>query len=338
MTGVARFGPLPRVSVAVSATFPVSHTVNKTTMELEQYQDIWVHGKVQTPGVRECESRYQLIRDVAARFDRPFTVLDVGANLGYFSIRLVEDFPNCHVVACEGQYSWWLRNILERNWADRVILLDHQFSRADLDQLAAVEHFDLVLAMSVMHHFDGTWDQILATFRNLGDRLIVETAHESAACGRHITQSTVLPDDAEMLGTCPSHLDGSPRPIWMVETPRTTLRRSYIGTPLDDCTIRINTDWNYKNAVKNGFVYIWHPGINLRTWLTFGGEWPKRKHVELMIRESAPVTRHGDIRVHNIIFGGDRVAFIDALDPRRYVTDDIAGLQQVLSEVNDASV
>ena len=45
VTGVARFGPLLPVSVAVSATFPVSHTVNKTTMELEQYQDIWVTAK-----------------------------------------------------------------------------------------------------------------------------------------------------------------------------------------------------------------------------------------------------------------------------------------------------
>jgi hypothetical protein len=300
---------------------------------LEQYQDIWVHGAVQTPGVRECESRYQLVRQVAARFERPFTVLDVGANLGYFSIRLVEDFPECRVVACEGQYGWWLRNILERNWADRVILLDHTFTRADFDQLAAVEHFDMVLAMSVMHHFDGTWEQILGTFRSLGDHLVVETAHEPAACGRHITESTVIPEDAVMLGTCPSHLDGSPRPIWTVSTPRTTLRRSYIGTPLTDCAVTIESSFTSKTAVKHGQRYDWHPGINLRTWLTFGGVWPERRHVHRAIREHAPTGRHGDIRVHNIILGGDRVAFIDALDPRRDVTDDIAGLQEVLSEV-----
>jgi SAM-dependent methyltransferase len=326
-------GPCRPVDDAPNVTGMASHISQRMT-ELEQYQDIWVHGKVQTPGIRECESRYQLIRQVAARYQRPFTVLDVGANLGYFSIRLIEDFPNCTVVACEGQYSGWLRNVLERNWADRVILLDHTFTRADLDQLAAVEHFDLVLAMSVMHHFDGTWNQILATFRSLGDRLIVETAHEPAACGRHITETTVIPGDAEMLGECPSHLDGTPRPIWTVATPRTTLRRSYIGTPLDDCNIEIRSDWHYKNAVKDGVVYLWHPGINLRTWLHYGGLWPNRRHIQLLIREHAPAKRHGDIRTHNIILGGNTVAFIDALDPRRDMTDDIAGLQQVLSELD----
>lgn len=302
--------------------------------DLEQYQDIWINGAVGAPGIRECESRYKLIRHVAERWTRPFTVLDVGANLGYFSIRLVEDFPYCTVVACEGQYSWWLRNILERNWADRVILLDHTFTRAELDTLAEVEHFDLVLAMSVMHHFDGEWDDILRTFRSLGDVLVAETAHEPAACGRAITATTVLPDDAHILGYCPSHLDGTPRPIWTVTNLRNSVQRAYIGTPLDDCNIKIRCSYTSKQAIKGDVTYDWHPGINLRTWLHYGGVWPDRRHVHRMVHDTAPIGHHGDIRTHNIILSGDRVAFIDAGDPRRDITDDIAGLQQVLSELD----
>jgi len=122
---------------------------------MEQYQDIWVKGKLKAKGIREVESRYQLIKSQAKKFRRPFTVLDIGANLGYFSIRLTEDFPDCTVVAIEGIYGNWLKQILEENGNTRVVLLQKTFTLENLRTLSEVEHFDMVLAMSVIHHIRG---------------------------------------------------------------------------------------------------------------------------------------------------------------------------------------
>ena len=307
-------------------------------MRLEQYQDIWINGAVDTPGIRECANRYEHIRAIAAQYERPFTVLDVGANLGYFSIRLTEDFPNCRVVAIEHLYSKWLIDVLAANNTYRIVLLDHQFTVDDLKRLGEVEHFDMVLAMSVMHHFDQDWGSILAAFRQLGDVLIAETAHEQAACGRNITETCEVPADAELLALFPSHLDGSPRPMWTTSQPRTTLAKAYLDTPMNDCNIRIEADNRSKQAVKGKKRYDWFPGINLHTWLRWGGSWPERHEVAEMVRESAPAKRHGDIRTHNVILSGDATHFIDAADPRRAMDDDAESLHRLLLEIDGRSV
>ena len=62
-----------------------------------------------------------------------FTVLDLGANLGYFSLRLAERF-DATCVAVEESYAAWLREILRANGNRRVILLRKQVSLRDLAQ------------------------------------------------------------------------------------------------------------------------------------------------------------------------------------------------------------
>jgi hypothetical protein len=90
--------------------------------------------------------------------------------------------------------------------------------------------------------------------------------------------------------------------------------------------------------VKGKKRYDWFPGINLNTWLRWGGSWPERHEVVEMVRESAPAKRHGDIRAHNVILSGDATHFIDAADPRRAMDDDVASLHRLLLEINGRSV
>ncbi len=142
-------------------------------------------GKVEKRGVRECEDRFELIRAFAGKFERPFTVLDIGANLGYFSLRLAETF-DCTCVAIEGIYGDWTQEVFERNENPRVILLKKIFKLADLRALAEVEHFDVVLGLSMIHHLDGSFDESLEVLRSLGDHLILELPFEANACGQQV--------------------------------------------------------------------------------------------------------------------------------------------------------
>src|SRR6185436_11568990 len=124
-----------RVHIGRAALQPLEEHAAEQSLpdrsSLEQYQDIWCKGQVQKKGIRECEDRFQLIAEFCKQYTRPFTVLDIGSNLGYFSLRLTERF-DCTAVALEGVYGDWLQEVLESNQNRRVILLKKLFKLEDL--------------------------------------------------------------------------------------------------------------------------------------------------------------------------------------------------------------
>lgn len=300
---------------------------------MEQYQDVWVHGECVSRGVRECESRYEMIASVAERFRRPFTVLDIGANLGYFSLRLAEDF-DCTVLAVEGVYSDWLRDVLDRNGNERVIAASRRASLQDLRILADVEHFDLTLALSVTHHVGASYSDTLEQIRRMGMATILELPTEKGACGQDSVKQTFVPDDGTIIGHGKSHLSGPQRPLVLLEDDKTRLERSYWGTPLNDCDVEIEASWDEKWKVQRGERSVWHRGINLNTWLKLGPSWPSKAHVLDVVGAARPNNTHGDLRPHNVVFQGDGAVFIDALDPRRHVIPDDAGWREIVATLS----
>ena len=222
---------------------------SKNYSSLEQYQDILLDGQVISKGIRECEKRWEILDNVASMWSRPFTVLEIGSNLGYFSLKLAAKY-NCTVVSCESLYADWLKNILEANSLDNVILIKKFLSLEDIKTLSEVEHFDLVIAMSVVHHIDGEYEEIVAALRSLGDVLVMEIATESNACGQKVVTGSYVPKESKIIGYGDSHLDTGKRPIFMIEQKRKTLSKSYIGTPLDDVNIVINSSFKSKTATK----------------------------------------------------------------------------------------
>jgi hypothetical protein len=283
---------------------------------MEQYQDIWVRGSLKSKGVREVESRYELIKSQAQKYERPFTVLDIGANLGYFSIRLTEDFPNCTAIAIEGMYGDWLKTILQENANNRIILLQKTFTLENLKSLADVEHFDLVLAMSVIHHIKGGFSEVLKTIRSLGTMTIAEIATEDGACGQESVKTGFVPDDAEIIGHGKSHLHGPERPIFVLRDKKETLAKSYLGTPRPNShNLTIKSDLRTKKKLQRGQELDWHRGINLKTFLSFNGSFPSKEHIVEQLNKAKPNIWHGDLTVHNTILQGDAVQFIDWFDP-----------------------
>jgi len=298
---------------------------------MEQYQDEWVNGRVVSRGVRDCESRWEMISNVASQWNRPFTVLDIGANLGYFSFRLAESF-DCTVVSIEGMYGDWFQQLNDLNGNDRVLFLRHLFSCDDLRLLADVEHFDLVLAMSVMHHFDKSFSEVMSVVRDLGDVVIAENAVEPNACGLSRVRESFIPDDAVMLGWADSHLGDMKRPVYAMYQSKDCLRKAYIGTPMDDINVSVVSDFDVKMAVKDGEVYDWFRGINLKTWLHFNGQTPDRNKIVGYLERNRPVV-HGDIAVYNVVLQGDDAVFIDVLDGRREILDDEEMFNKLLLEL-----
>lgn len=291
----------------------------------EAYQDLWQNGKMVRKGARDCASRYEVIKTFCSQWKRPFTVLDLGAHLGYFSLRLTEDFPDCTVVAVERDPA--LINNLKANNPDRVIFLNRRIALADLRKMAACEHFDLILCLSFIHHQRYSFSDYVGVLRSLGDHLIMELALEPTAAGQHMVKQSYVPKDAEVLATHPAHFGTlGPRPMIHLHTPKTCITRPFIGCDEEKAkAYRLPIESNFESKTIRWSLTRhgnsrpdhapWIRGINLRTYTAFRGRWPTKSRIcELIKIHGRPQPDHGDLTIANTILSGDSVTIIDGYD------------------------
>jgi 2-polyprenyl-3-methyl-5-hydroxy-6-metoxy-1,4-benzoquinol methylase len=154
------------------------------------YQDATRGGRV-IPGARDCAGRYEAISR-ALRDARGFTVLDFGANDGYFSRRLAEDF-DASVTAVDDWKS------LPRSVAHepRVSVIARRLSPHDVRHLG---EFDVVLALSVLHHVP-EWGEMLQALHDAARHvLFVETPDVSETLPKAVSHCPELAYTVGALG------------------------------------------------------------------------------------------------------------------------------------------
>lgn len=166
-----------------------------------KYQDSWSNGLIEK-GNRECAERYEIVKSVCDQIPKKFTVCDIGANMNYFGIRLIEDY-GCHVVSFEFNSFEMRERLVKGN--KNLLFLKRKLSLSDLKILNSVCHFDLVLAMSVLHHLPGDSTEWVNQFRQLGDRVILEFAL-SDSDRINVRKNYSIPEDAKIIGYGDSHL------------------------------------------------------------------------------------------------------------------------------------
>ena len=175
------------------------------------YQDTWLNGKCIQSGIRSCSPRYEVVRDYL-RSTPPKSVLDIGANMCYFGIRLIEDF-GCNVMAFEFNSFKMRKEIVDKNKTKSLMFLDRKISLSDLKILNSFCHFDVLLAMSVIHHLPGDTSEWISEFRNLADTVIMEVAL-SDSTRPNVRKNYSIPNDAITIGYGDSHLKNNfKRPI-----------------------------------------------------------------------------------------------------------------------------
>ena len=114
------------------------------------YQPVRFEGKLLQPGRRDFEHRWKLIRreavDCGAR-----TVLDLGCSEGYFTQRAAREL-GCFSLGIDAniQRLTVAQNI---NTLQRHELTGFMYGHINIDSLACLPRFDMVLFLSVLHHF-----------------------------------------------------------------------------------------------------------------------------------------------------------------------------------------
>jgi hypothetical protein len=123
------------------------------------YQPMWIDGETVGPFERDCVGRYEAIRPYVPRGAR---VLDFGSHYGYFSHRLADELDaRCLAVAPQAVIA---RGVEVWN------------GLATVDDLRGFGQFDVVLALSILHHVR-PWRDYYTALLEAAPTVIVEIPH-----------------------------------------------------------------------------------------------------------------------------------------------------------------
>lgn len=156
----------------------------------QAYQDIVIKGKTVFQGVNRCANRYALIKPILDNLgEKDFSVLDVGAGQGYFSFRIAYGFTQSHCFMVEhanknyDHHGRMLYQLCLLNDLPNVTFFHQEISVPVLEQLNRQTHFDVVLALLVVHQIDESMDVRKAALENLlslGNHIILEMSNDVA--------------------------------------------------------------------------------------------------------------------------------------------------------------
>lgn len=298
------------------------------------YQDIIINNKIISYGSRDCESRYEAIKKVLNKYKRPITVLDIGASQGYFSFKIANDYKSCCVMI-EGNYNTQsgektadqLEDLCNQNTnLDNIIFLKKCITPDELVILSESEHFDVVLALNVIHHFGPNWKKVSDAILNMGDNIIIETppANDKNAAGqsyiKHI-EDYLKSQKHNVLGnffrqTQPDVLDT----MFLFEKNKKFMQRIHWENSLPESQYQnyyIESDFEKKVFHKKNLNQIrdWAPGINLLTFKKLNGSFPEKKFIKEKL-DKIDFSNHNDIKIWNVIIQGKNLIAIDNDDPK----------------------
>ena len=300
--------------------------------KIETYNDIRIKGKTLTSGYRNSEQRYDEILKFCKKFNRPISVLDLGAAEGYFTFRLSEDFSGVFV-AVESNSQRKLLELCIKNNNRNILLLDKQMNLKHLKNLKEVQHFDIILALNVIHHFNEPFQDVLETLVSMSSFCFMEhpnSLENNSTKNYHRLKTEKLnleKFNPILLNKNQSGLGNSDnqkleRSMWLLEnTQSKTIDRGWRGTAKYNEKFGPGTEINIQSSFDKISVNYslreenrnWIQGIDLRTFLENNGVYPTNDDV-LDLIDNMTIDKAQDLGPHNLILNGKQLLPIDQND------------------------
>lgn len=298
-----------------------------------QYQDILINGQIISLGSTSCAPRYEPIKKILKQYKRPITVLDIGASEGYFSFNIAADF-DATCVMIEGNYNTNSKEqtadrleklCYENNNLNKIILLKKCITSEELQILSECEHFDVVLALNVVHHFGDKWQQVIDAILNMGDNIIIETppVEDKNAAGQQyleLIENYLKSQNGEIISRFLRPTDNVFDYMFYFKKNKQHIQRIHWNNSLPEENIKnyhINSDFNIKTfhkAASNEFA-SWQPGINLLTFKMLNGCYPSKDKIYNSLLKFESI-KHNDLKIWNIIIQGNKLLPIDCCEAK----------------------
>ena len=296
---------------------------------ISTYNDIRIKGKTISTGYRNSEQRYEEIFKFCKKFNRPISVLDLGAAEGYFTFRLAEDFSGVFV-AVENDPKRKLLELCKKNNNHKVLYLQKQMNFEDLKLLKEIQHFDIVLALNIIHHFNEPFQDVLDTLVSMSSYCFLEhpnclednsTKNFERLKTEKLNLEKYTPILLNKTESGIGNLDNQQleRDLWLLknEKPKTIDRGWREGSTYEDqfgpgTQIQVISDFN-KISVNYGRreeKRNWIHGINLRTFLENNGVYPTNNDIIELI-DNLAIKNPKDLGPHNLILTGNELHAID---------------------------
>ena len=300
--------------------------------KIDTYNDVRIKGQTISSGYRESEDRYKEIFKFCKKFNRPISVLDLGAAEGYFTFRLSEDFSGVFI-AVESDSQRNLLDSCKKNNNRNILLLEKQMNLKSLKNLKEVQHFDIVLALNIVHHFDEPFQDVIDTLVSMSSFCFFEhpnSLENSATKNSHRLKNEKLnleKFEPQLLNKNESGLGDSTnkklqRNMWLLKNTKSkTIDRPWRGTqkyndefgPDTQIDIKSNFDEIVIDYSLRDESRPWIQGIDLRTFLENNGVYPTNDDI-LNLIDDMKVEDARDLGPHNLILNGHELFAIDQND------------------------
>ena len=283
-------------------------------------------------------ARFDLIAPLLRRYKRRFTVLDLGAGINpYMAQRISREF-DAVVVAIEKDE---IAPEELAKFGPRALWLRYHITAFGLERLAECEHFDVVLALNIFHHFEDLNGASNAISR-MCDLVILQTPkrNDAQSCGQErIPEICDYLDNYTPIGESVQFEGHMPRPIYSLEPVRNGVltRSSWTSPPLciraiiesneEEKTIELS----HKPSPPRPYIH----GLNLWNFAQLNGQWPRKEQVLKLIHEfPLRQERHGDITPHNFLFDGAELHLIDGYEGWEFDDkENLAKTERMMAEV-----
>ena len=300
----------------------------------EVYQSIYLHGKLIREGVRKNDfERLEVIK----KYIKPKqTILDIGSNVGFFTIHLAKLFPENVFVSIENQYPYarLQQELIKLEGVNNIILIHSEIDVEWLEKASqACTFFDVTLLLSVLHHIPNA-ESFLTQLNKISKSFIIELPHpnESRVCGKEVLRkqltlekiSQFKPVFIKLPYEATTHCDTNlKRSFYYADTPNYQ-RESiypYIGYPLAARNYNIHVNEQgltiHKTHLNQDIQAI--PGVLFSDIAQIGQVLIPSyetciKQIKNEFAHLGNIDNVGDLRPWNILFTAYGLKFIDYQD------------------------
>ncbi|WP_414561706.1 MULTISPECIES: glycosyltransferase [unclassified Anabaena] len=297
----------------------------------EVYQSIYLNGELIREGVRGND--FERLEVIKSYIKPNQTILDIGSNVGFFSINIAKIFPDNVFVSIEKQYHYarLQQELIKLEGVNNIILIHSEVTTEWLlKAIEACTYFDVTLLLSVLHHIQDAED-FLKNLNHISKSFIMELPHpdESRVCGKDVLKqqltlekiSQVKPVFNKMPYEAKTHCDAHlKRSFYYADSPNYQ-RESifpYIGYPLQPRSYLLKADIQglviHKSHLNQDIQTI--PGVLLSDVAQLGQILMPSyetciQKIETEFDRLQYIDNVADIRPWNILFTADGLKFID---------------------------